>query len=92
MIAASWLWPWYFVPAIAFAACGGPRARALAAAITVGGLLFYLGWPRPSAALSWLYTWRSALLFGPPLATLAALAISGRHRRRRALRFDAAAA
>lgn len=70
-LTASWVWPWYFVPVIALAAISGTGGTAAAAALTVGGLLFWTTWPPPSPdAVSWLHTWRSLVLFGPLLLTL----------------------
>lgn len=66
---ASWVWPWYFVPAIALSVFAGRVAIALATALTVGGLLFWAAWtPPPFTAL---HTWRAVLLFGPALVTVA---------------------
>ena len=66
----AWAWPWYFLPIIAMATFEGRRAQRLAIALSVGGLLFYLGWPPPGKALSWIYNGRSLLLFGPALIVL----------------------
>jgi hypothetical protein len=76
-LTAAWVWPWYFVPAIALAPLAGRYAVVATTALTVGGLLFWRAWPEltPSPA-AWLYTWRSLLLFGPLLLTM----ISGRTR------------
>ncbi len=71
-LTACWVWPWYFVPAIALAALTGSRGIAPAAALTLGGLLFWTTWPPPAPnASTWLHTWRSLVLFGPLLLTLA---------------------
>jgi hypothetical protein len=65
---AAWVWPWYFVPAIALSVFAGRGAVALAAALTVGGLLFWAAWtPPPFTAL---YSWRAVLLFGPTVVTV----------------------
>ena len=69
-VSLAWIWPWYFVPAIALAALSGARAWWLGVALSLGGLLFYLAWPPPSQALSWIYAWRSVLLFGPAAIVL----------------------
>jgi hypothetical protein len=62
---AAWVWPWYLALAVPVAALRGPgRAAALAAALTAGGLLFWL-W-RPSGATdSWWSEYRAVVLFGP---------------------------
>ena len=73
-LSLSWIWPWYFVPAITLAAFAGRTLTPLVVAMSLGGMLFYLGWPPPVKHLGWLYTWRSVLLFGPMLAALAVLA------------------
>jgi hypothetical protein len=66
---AAWVWPWYFVPAIALSVFAGRGAIALATALTVGGLLFWAAWtPPPFTAL---HAWRAVLLFGPALVTVA---------------------
>lgn len=68
-LTAAWVWPWYFVPAIALSVFAGRGAVALATALTVGGLLFWAAWtPPPFTAL---HAWRSVLLFGPVLVTVA---------------------
>jgi hypothetical protein len=64
LLTACWAWPWYFVPAIALAPLSGRRAVALAACLTVGGVLFWATWPPPTP-VAWLYTARSVVLFGP---------------------------
>jgi hypothetical protein len=74
LLTASWVWPWYFVPAIALAAVARGTGLAAAAALTAGGLIFWAGWPSPSG-IPGLYTWRSILMFGPLLATLAVPAV-----------------
>ena len=71
-LTASWVWPWYFVPAVALAPLAGRYGAASATALTIGGLLFWRAWPAPTPWLmDWLFTFRSLLLFGPLLATLA---------------------
>ncbi len=69
---AAYAWPWYFVLPIGVAAvCGPGRVAALAGGLTVGGLLFWLGWPDPPLpAAPWLYHYRSVLLFLPPVLLL----------------------
>jgi hypothetical protein len=74
LLTASWVWPWYFVPAIALAALARGAGLAAATALTAGGLVFWAGWPPPSA-IPGLYMWRSVLLFGPLLATIAVPAV-----------------
>ena len=74
LLTASWVWPWYFVPAIALAAVARGTGLAPAAALTAGGLIFWAGWPAPSA-IPGVYAARSVLLFGPLLATLAIPAV-----------------
>jgi alpha-1,6-mannosyltransferase len=66
---AAWVWPWYFVPAIALAVFAGRGAVALGTALTVGGLLFWAAWTPPP--FTPLHAWRSVLLFGPVLVTVA---------------------
>jgi hypothetical protein len=71
-LTASWVWPWYFVPAIALAPLAGRGGVVTATALTIGGLLFWRAWPAPTPTpVEWLFTWRSLLLFGPLLATMA---------------------
>ena len=74
LLTASWVWPWYFVPAIALAAVARGTGLAPAAALTVGGLVFWAGWPAPSA-IPGVFAARSVLLFGPLLAALAIPAV-----------------
>lgn len=66
----AWLWPWYFMPIVALAAFANGRLNTVAAAISLGGLVFYVGWPPPGKALSWVYQWRSVFLFGPVIVAL----------------------
>lgn len=67
-LTACWVWPWYFVPVLALAPLAGAAYLPTATALTVGGLLFWTGWPeRTIAPLGFLYHWRSLLLFGPLL-------------------------
>jgi alpha-1,6-mannosyltransferase len=68
-LTAAWVWPWYFVPAIALSVFAGRGAVALATALTVGGLLFWAAWTPPP--FTTVHTWRAVLLFGPVLVTLA---------------------
>ena len=71
-LTANWVWPWYFVPAIALAPLTGRSGVAAATALTVGGLVFWRAWPAPTPwPMEWLFTVRSLLLFGPLIATLA---------------------
>lgn len=70
-LTAPWVWPWYFVPAVGFAAITGGRGLAFAAALTTGGLLFWTTWPAPETVwFERLHMWRSAVLFGPVVLTL----------------------
>jgi hypothetical protein len=65
-LTACWVWPWYFVPVLALAPLAGAAYLPTATALTVGGLLFWVGWPeRNVGPLSIMYDWRSLLLFGP---------------------------
>lgn len=65
-LTACWVWPWYFVPVLALAPLAGAAYLPTATALTVGGLLFWVGWPeRNVGPLGILYGWRSLLLFGP---------------------------
>lgn len=69
-LTACWVWPWYFVPVLALAPLAGAACLPTAAALTIGGLLFWGGWPERSVKpLALLYEWRSLLLFGPLLLT-----------------------
>ncbi len=71
-VSLSWIWPWYFVLPVALAAlCGPGRASALAVGLTLGGMLFWLGWPDDLAVAPWLFEHRALILFGP--AVVAAL-------------------
>ena len=68
-LTAAWVWPWYFVPAIALSVFAGRGAVAVGTAMTMGGLLFWATWtPPPFTAL---HPWRSVALFGPVLFALA---------------------
>jgi hypothetical protein len=90
-LTACWIWPWYLVPVLALAPLAGAAYLPTATALTVGGLLFWVGWPeRPVEPLGVLYDLRSLLLFGPLIAiwtwaparalVLAALGFRGRRR------------
>lgn len=72
-LSASWIWPWYFVVVVPLAALRGPGNTALlAGALTLGAMLFWLGWPRQAVPnMSLLYEYRSVLLFAPVLAAMA---------------------
>ena len=71
-LTANWVWPWYFVPAIALAPLAGRSGIVTGSALTIGGLIFWRAWPAPTPTpLEWLFTWRSLLLFGPLLLTVA---------------------
>lgn len=72
-LSLSWIWPWYFVLLIPFAAVRGPsRVARVAVGCTVGGLIFWLGWPDPPLPHApALYTYRALLLMLPPLIALA---------------------
>lgn len=69
-LSLAWIWPWYFLLVIPVAAARGPsRTTALAAGLTLGGMLFWLGWPDPPLpAAPWLHIYRSVLLFAPAVA------------------------
>ena len=69
-LTAPWVWPWYFVPVIALAPLARGAGIALAAALTVGGLLFWTTWPPRPDYSGWLYIWRSLVLFGPVIAVI----------------------
>ena len=66
-VCAAWIWPWYLVPLIMLSAVAGAGiVPALSAALTLGGLLYWLAGPtRGDAAAVWIYEYRSVLLFGP---------------------------
>lgn len=71
-LTACWVWPWYFVPALALAPLAGALRLPAATALTLGGLVFWTAWPeRKVWPLETLYFWRSLVLFGPVLLTLA---------------------
>jgi alpha-1,6-mannosyltransferase len=72
-LSLSWVWPWYFVVILPAAAILGPgKPAALAAALTLGGLLFWMGWPDPPLpAAPWLHNYRAFLLFGPVMLVAA---------------------
>ena len=65
----GWIWPWYFLPAVPVAAAAGPsRTAAVVAALTLGGLLFWLGWPEPALpAAAYFHDYRSVLLLVPAI-------------------------
>lgn len=65
---AAWVWPWYFVPAIALSVFAGRTAIAGAIGLTLGGMLFWAAWTPPPFGP--LHAWRAVLLFGPLVATL----------------------
>jgi hypothetical protein len=69
-LSQAWIWPWYFMPIIAMSTFEDRRIQRLAVTLTLGGLLFYLGWPPPTKSLAWIYDWRSLLLFGPAFALM----------------------
>jgi hypothetical protein len=65
-LTAGWVWPWYFVPMLALAPLAGAAYLPAATALTIGGVLFWAGWPERTVGLfPLLYEWRSLLLFGP---------------------------
>ncbi|HEX6975436.1 MAG TPA: hypothetical protein VF147_13620 [Vicinamibacterales bacterium] len=76
-LTASWVWPWYFVPAIALAVFAGRGALGVAAALTAGGLMFWAFWPSPTP-IEWMHVWRSLIMFGPLLAALSVPAVRRR--------------
>lgn len=65
----GWIWPWYFLPAVPVAAVRGPgRTTAIVAALSLGGLLFWLGWPEPALpAAPYFLNYRSVLLLAPAI-------------------------
>lgn len=70
-LTACWVWPWYFVPALALAPLAGAARLPAATALTIGGLLFWTTWPERTAwGFEWLFAWRSIVLFGPVVLTL----------------------
>ncbi len=70
-LTACWVWPWYFVPALALAPLAGAARLPAATALTIGGLLFWTTWPERTAwPFEWLHAWRSVVLFGPVVLTL----------------------
>jgi len=70
-LTACWVWPWYFVPALALAPLAGAARLPAATALTVGGLLFWTTWPeRQASPFPWLFEYRSLVLFGPVVLTL----------------------
>jgi hypothetical protein len=75
-LTACWVWPWYFIPAIALGALAGGAGLASAAALTIGGMFFWITWPPPAnPAVPWLHTWRSLILFGPLLLSLSSASV-----------------
>ena len=71
ILTACWVWPWYFVPALALAPLAGAARLPAATALTIGGLLFWTAWPERTVwPLASLYAWRSLILFGPVVLTL----------------------
>lgn len=67
-LSLAWIWPWYFVLSTPIAAICGGRVALLGVGFTVGGLIFWLGWPPaglPSIPL--LASLRALLLVGPAL-------------------------
>lgn len=79
-LSAAYVWPWYFVLPVATAAVVGPgRLAVLGGALSLGGMLFWLGWPDPPLpAAPWVYHYRSALMLAPALAALALPLLRGR--------------
>jgi hypothetical protein len=72
VLTACWVWPWYFVPALALAPLASAARLPAATALTIGGLLFWATWPeRTPWPFPWMFAWRSVVLFGPVLLTLA---------------------
>lgn len=68
-LTAAWVWPWYVLPAIALSVFAGRMGIAVATSLTIGGLLFWATWTPPPHGV--LYAWRSLILFGPLMITLA---------------------
>ncbi|MDP9380814.1 MAG: hypothetical protein M3Q29_11825 [Chloroflexota bacterium] len=66
---AAWFWPWYVLQLIPIAAVRGPgRAAAIAGGLTLGGMLFWLGWPEPALpATPYFFNYRSVLMFAPAI-------------------------
>ena len=70
-LVAAWFWPWYVVWALALAALvPGTRAARLTLLLsgTALGLYAWLGYQDSSER--WLYTYRSLLIFVPPLLSV----------------------
>ncbi|MDQ3328632.1 MAG: glycosyltransferase 87 family protein, partial [Chloroflexota bacterium] len=90
-VCAAWIWPWYLVPLLALAAVAGAGIMpALGAALTLGGLLYWLAGPtRGDGAAVWIYEYRAVLLFGP--AAMTVLGILLRDRAGRLLRHGGSA-
>ncbi len=65
----GWMWPWYFVMVVPMAAvCGPGRTSLVAVGLTLGGMLFWLGWPEPALpAAPWFHNYRAVLLFAPAM-------------------------
>ncbi|MEJ7654458.1 MAG: hypothetical protein WKH64_14575 [Chloroflexia bacterium] len=60
-VTLGWIWPWYFLLVIPVVAMQGPgRAAALGVGLTIGGMLFWMGWPDPPLpAAPWTYNYRA---------------------------------
>lgn len=73
LLSLGWVWPWYFVVAVPFAALAGPGAPArVTMALTAGGLLFWTGWTGPPHPLApWLTELRALVLFAPAIVVAA---------------------
>lgn len=69
LLFAAWIWPWYLLPVIPLAAARGwSRTTLVAIGLTLGGMLFWLGWPEPALpAAPWFFNYRSVLLFAPAI-------------------------
>ena len=69
----SWIWPWYFLLLIAvIAVYNRDLESSLGIALTLGGFLFWMGWPDPPLpAAPWLYYFRSIILLVPAIAVVA---------------------
>ena len=79
-LSLGWIWPWYFVVLVPVAAVRGPGiSSALVAALSLGGLLFWIGWPDPALpAAPWMHNYRALILFAPAVLVAAWPAIRGR--------------
>jgi len=79
-VTLGWIWPWYFLLVIPVVAMQGPgRAAALGVGLTIGGMLFWMGWPDPPLpAAPWTYNYRAFTLLAPAVIIAAWPALSRR--------------